>query len=142
MEIVDNNEEKKSLFSNKMVIAAVSAVVALLTICMGVFAFTDAGKADEVNVNSSDGVESVAFGKIESLDMVKTDDNGMSLDLTAVYTDDIDLTDPNLDLYNQDVIDKTGGWVAASIGVRTNRDVLHNIETFKTIKWNFMGEET
>ncbi len=86
--------------SNKKVIAAVGAVVALLTICMGVFAFTDAGKADEVNVNSSDGVESVASGKIESLDMVKTDDNGMSLDLTAVNTDDIDLTDPNLDLYD------------------------------------------
>ena len=72
------------------------------------YPFTDAGKADEVNVNSSDGVESVASGKIESLE----------------------------------VIDKTDGWVAASIGVRTNRDVLHNIETFKLIKWNLMGEVT
>ena len=32
--------------------------------------------------------------------------------------------------------------IAAPIGVRTNRDVLHNNETFKTIKWNLMGEVT
>lgn len=55
---------------------------------------------------------------------MKTDDNGMSLDFTAANVDDIDLTDPNVDLYAQDVVDSTGGWVAASTGIRTNRDEL------------------
>lgn len=68
MEIVDNNEEKKSLFSNKKVIAAVSGVAALLVVWVGVFVFTGTGKADAVNADPS-SVDTVDPGKIEGLKM-------------------------------------------------------------------------
>lgn len=114
-----SNQEKKSPFSNKKVIAAVSSVAGILVICVGVLVFIGAGKADTINVDFSESVESV-----DPVDTVKPDGNRMSLDFVSVSDEKVDLTDPDVDLYAQDVIDSTGGWVAASTGIITNRDEL------------------